>query len=159
MHKHVFGCNRMVMFVCVPITSCLSNSFHQHRLSNTKLHPQVGRTQLVQTQVHTAQQVIWKKKHTRYYTEACTDTNREQQTPTLQTHTKTLRRYQSHTRRHTNPRTYGHTHNQTHANTHTHTNTDIETEEHTLRTPPNTQTKTRPYTLTDITSQKTPKRC
>lgn len=39
-------------------TSCLSNSFHQHRLANTKLHPQVCRTQLVQTQVHTAQQVI-----------------------------------------------------------------------------------------------------
>lgn len=48
--------------VCVrqgSFTSCLSNSLHQHRLADPKLHPQVGRAQLVQAQVDAAQQVIW----------------------------------------------------------------------------------------------------
>lgn len=45
-----------------PLTSCLSNSFHEHRLPDAELHPQVGGAQLVQTQVDAAQQVIWKNK-------------------------------------------------------------------------------------------------
>lgn len=39
-------------------TSCLSNGLHQHRLADAQLHPEVGRTQLVQAQVDAAQQVV-----------------------------------------------------------------------------------------------------
>lgn len=43
---------------CMTVTGCLSNSFHQHRLSNPEFHPLIGGTKLIQTQVNAAQQVI-----------------------------------------------------------------------------------------------------
>lgn len=130
MHKQVFGCSRVAMFVCVfvcvylcvcaPITRCLSNSFHQHRLSNAKLHPQVGRTQLVQTQVHTAQHVIWKKntqmkRRAHILLHSKTQINRYYKEKRRHQHThrtqQTLKQHQLHT--HTKPRTMD-KHNQTH---------------------------------------------
>jgi len=73
-HKRVCACVCACACACVCVTSGLSNSFHQHRLSNTELQPQVGGPQLVQTQVHTAQQVIWgNNTHTHLITQTYID--------------------------------------------------------------------------------------
>ena len=54
---HVCLC--VCVCVCAHITGCLGNGFHQDRVAHAQLHAQVGGAQLIQTQVHAAQQVIW----------------------------------------------------------------------------------------------------
>lgn len=63
------------MFVCEGVTGCLSDGFHQHRLADAELHPQVRGTQLVQTQVHAAQQVIWKRNTRARFTDTAHNTD------------------------------------------------------------------------------------
>ena len=67
---------------CSP-TGCLGNSLHQHRLPHPQLQAQVRRPQLIQTQVHTAQQVSCRDTHTQVDTDSSTHTQSPRTRPEL----------------------------------------------------------------------------